>query len=135
MKILVVENSPLIRRLICNSLVHAGMSHPLQADSGRKALEHLSREVPHLIIIGLDLSGMSGYQFALRVRMSDDFGHVPMIMISQKNTYADVFSALKCGIDEYVVMPFPEDLLVSKVRQALSTAISASSRTQAPVAR
>ncbi|MEX0747391.1 MAG: response regulator [Rhodothermales bacterium] len=135
MKILVVENSPLIRRLICGTLARAGISNVLQADSGRQALDHLAHEVPGLIIIGLDLSGMSGLQFALRVRMSDDFGHVPMIMISQKSTYADVLQAVKCGIDNYVVMPFPEDLLVSKVRQlASATPASAPSRTQPPFA-
>jgi DNA-binding response OmpR family regulator len=130
MKILVVENSPLIRRLICNSLIHSGFSNLFQADSGRMALHQLARRVPDLLIIGLDLSGISGLRFALRVRMSDSFGHVPMIMISQKNTYADVFNALKCGIDNYVVMPFREDLLAAKVRQALTSAASFPARTQ-----
>ena len=115
MKILVVENSPLVRRLIHKTLTRTGIMELVQADSARAALQRLEREIPDLIIIGTDLSGMSGLQFALKVRMSDRFGHVSMMMVSQRSTYADVYNAVKCGIDNYVVMPFEEEHLVSKV--------------------
>ena len=123
MKILVVENSPLVRRLIFNTLTRAGITDLILADSGRTALNRLEGEIPQLIIIGTDLSGMSGLQFALKVRMSDRYGHVSMIMVSQRSTYADVFNAVKCGIDNYLVMPFAEEALIDKVRSTLSVTV------------
>jgi DNA-binding response OmpR family regulator len=68
-------------------------------------------ELPDVIVADLMMPGMDGYEFIRSVRSNRRLQHIPIIMLSGKDSSADRIRCLKAGADDYVVKPFnPEEL-------------------------
>ncbi|HXZ12243.1 MAG TPA: response regulator transcription factor [Candidatus Sulfotelmatobacter sp.] len=113
--ILIVDDEPQIRRVIRTTLASEGYT-VLEARDGEEALEALRREHPGLILLDVNLPGISGLDACKEIRETSD---VPVIMLTVRNTERDKVSALDAGADDYVVKPFGAPELLARIRAAL----------------
>src|SRR5579864_3850565 len=113
--ILVVDDEPQIRRVMRTTLASHGYAIK-EAKSGEEALESIRSEKPDLILLDVNMPGMSGVETCREIRSSSD---VPIIMLTVRNTEKDKVKALDAGADDYVVKPFGIEELLARIRAAL----------------
>ena len=113
--ILIVDDEPQIRRVMLTTLTSHGYT-VVEAASGEEALEKLRAERPDLIILDVNMPGISGIQTCAEIRTSSD---VPIIMLTIRNSERDKVQALDAGADDYVVKPFGVQELMARIRAAL----------------
>jgi two-component system KDP operon response regulator KdpE len=113
--ILVVDDEPQIRRVLQATLSSSGYD-VIEAKNGQEAVEMVIRERPALILMDVNMPGMSGLEACSKIRMSFS---VPIIMVTVRNSEQDKIHALDSGADDYVVKPFTIGELLARIRAAL----------------
>ena len=120
-RILVVDDDPQIRRVMRATLV--GHNYEVtEARTGEDALEAVSREIPNLVLLDMNLPGISGLETCRALRSGSD---IPVIILSVRNTEKDKVAALDAGADDYVTKPFGIQELLARIRAALRRSPSA----------
>lgn len=116
--ILIVDDSPQIRHALRAILIPQGFTI-LDARSGEEALELIRRERVDLILLDVNLPGITGFETCREIRRA---GHIPVIMLSVRAGERDKVQAFDAGADDYVVKPFGSDELIARVRAAMRRA-------------
>jgi two-component system, OmpR family, phosphate regulon response regulator PhoB len=116
--ILVVEDEPAIQELLTLNLQQAG-HHPLRAMSVEQAQMLMRETLPDLIILDWMLPGMSGIEFARRLKGDDYSKSIPIIMLTAKSEEGDKVRGLEVGADDYVTKPFSPRELLARVKAVL----------------
>ena len=119
--VLVVDDEPQIRRVLRTTLTSQGYS-AVEARSGEEALEQIRKENVDLILLDMNLPGMSGLEACREIRATSD---LPIIMLTVRNTERDKVQALDAGADDYVVKPFGSEELMARIRATLRRAVPA----------
>jgi two-component system KDP operon response regulator KdpE len=113
--ILVVDDEPQIRRVLRMTLSSNGYD-VIEANNGQEAVEMVVRESPDLILLDVNMPGMTGLEACRKIRMSFD---IPIIMVTVRSSEQDKILALDSGADDYVVKPFAIGELLARIRAAL----------------
>ncbi len=119
LKILLVEDNEDLRSYLSYIL---GKRYELETKSnGAEALEYLElhQKLPDLIITDLMMPVMDGFQLLNRLRSTQRYSYIPVIMLTAKTNMRDKLAALRIGIDDYLVKPFLEEELVARVDNLL----------------
>lgn len=122
--ILVVEDEPAIAELIAVNLSFAGHKVLRAADS-ISADTLLRAEKPDLIVLDWMLPGLSGVQFAKRLRSDEKTKDVPIIMLTARSEESDKIEGLESGADDYVTKPFSPKELQARIKAVLRRRIPA----------
>ncbi len=117
-RILVVDDDPHIREVICVALKKAGMS-PVSARDGTEALSRFEAEQPSLIVLDIGMPGTDGLEVCRRIRKSSD---VPILFLSARDDEIDRVLGLEIGGDDYVTKPFSPRELIARVNVILRRA-------------
>ncbi|RKY36872.1 MAG: two-component system response regulator [Candidatus Omnitrophota bacterium] len=120
LKILVVDDSSTMRRIIKNTLARLGYSNVVEAEHGIDGLGKLKEGDFSLILTDWNMPEMDGLTFVKSVRGSDTFKHIPIIMVTTEAAKTEVVEALKQGVNDYVVKPFTPDALKAKLSKFIS---------------
>jgi len=116
--ILVVEDEPAIQELLALNLTQAG-HNPIRALSVEQA-QLLMREMqPDLIILDWMLPGMSGIDFARRLKSDEYTKGIPIIMLTARGEEIDKVRGLEIGADDYVTKPFSPRELTARIKAVL----------------
>jgi two-component system KDP operon response regulator KdpE len=118
--ILVVDDEPQIRRVLRATLSSNGFD-VIEAKNGEEAIEMVMREHPDLILLDVNMPGMSGFEVCSKIRL---FFSGPIIMVTVRNSEQDKILALDSGADDYVVKPFAIGELLARIRAALRRSAS-----------
>jgi len=121
--ILVVDDEPQIRRVL-RTIVSSNGYSVAEAKSGEEAFEKIRDERPDLVLLDVNLPGISGLETCREIRRSSD---IPIIMLTVRNSERDKVQALDAGADDYVVKPFGAEELLARIRAALRRAAPADS--------
>ena len=113
-KVLVVDDSPTMRRIVANTLKRIGYSDLEEAENGQDALVLLSGNTFELIVTDWNMPGMSGLEFIKNVR-SNDKNDLPILMVTTRSEAEDVKEALEAGASSYIVKPFTPEVLKEKI--------------------
>jgi two-component system KDP operon response regulator KdpE len=116
--ILIVDDEPQIRRVMLTTLSSHNYA-VVEAKSGEEALDLIRAERFDLVILDVNLPGMSGLETCREIRASSD---IPIIMLTVRNSERDKVQALDAGADDYVVKPFGVEELMARIRAALRRA-------------
>jgi len=116
--ILVVEDEPAIQELVSYNLEIAG-HRALRADNAEEALEMVRSEMPDLVVLDWMLPGMSGIEFARRLRADKRTQAVPLIMLTARADESDKLTGLETGADDYLTKPFSPRELTARVKAVL----------------
>jgi two-component system, OmpR family, KDP operon response regulator KdpE len=120
-RILVVDDEPQIRRVMRTTLTATGYEVS-DARSGEEAVEKLGDEKFDLILLDVNLPGMSGLEACRMIRRETLVPDVAIIMLTVRNAEKDKVEALDAGADDYVVKPFSTPELLARIRAALRRA-------------
>lgn len=119
MKVLVVDDSATMRRIICNVISQIGVSSDniFQAENGASALKTFSSEKIDIVLTDWNMPIMNGLEFVVSLRK---ISKVPIIMITTEGGKHEVIKALKAGVNNYIVKPFGADILKEKIKPFFS---------------
>ena len=121
MKILIVDDSITIRRIITNALKTVGFPDTVEAANGKDALEKLTSTNVDFIITDWNMPEMNGMYFIKQVRATPDYSSLPILMITTRGTEHDVIEALQAKVNSYIVKPFTPQELKEKIEGILKT--------------
>jgi len=116
--ILVVEDEPAIQELIFAALQHAG-HRVMRAYSAEEAVPLVNGTLPDVVLLDWMLPGMSGIQFARRLRGEERTRELPIIMLTARGEEQDKVSGLDAGADDYLTKPFSPRELVARIKAVL----------------
>jgi len=114
--ILVVDDSPTMRAVLYDILTAQG-HNVRQAENGRLALQEVAREEPDLIVLDVMMPELDGYSVCRRVR--EDYGYIPVLMVTAKGSSEDMVRALEAGADDCIAKPFEPMELSARVQSLL----------------
>jgi len=117
-RILIVEDEPAIRDMVAFALGRAGLEAVHAADV-RAAQDVIMARVPDLILLDWMLPGMSGLEYARRLRRDEMTREVPIIMLTARGEENDRVSGLEAGVDDYVVKPFSARELLARIKAVM----------------
>jgi DNA-binding response OmpR family regulator len=115
-RILVVDDEPQIRRVIRLTLNLEGFEVD-DTKSGDEALDHLRSGMYDLVLLDIDMPGMTGFETCRAIRAISD---MPIIMLTARNAEKDKVEALDAGADDYITKPFSTPELLARVGAALT---------------
>ncbi len=114
-KVLVVDDSWTDLTLMASPLRENGFE-VITAVDGDEAVEKVLREQPQCVLLDVVLPRQNGFQVCRRLKQMDQSRHIPIILVSGKNTPLDVRWGLQQGADRYLTKPFSTEELLSSVR-------------------
>lgn len=121
MKILAVDDSPTMRRIIVNTLKRAGFENVAEATDGKDALAKLKTEKFGFVITDWNMPEMDGLSFVNAMRADPEFKSMPVLMITTRSVKEDIIEAMKAGVNNYIVKPFTPETLADKINQVLAS--------------
>jgi len=113
--ILIVDDEPQIRRVLRTTLSSDGYV-VIEAKNGEEAIDMVIRERPDLILLDVNMPGITGLEACRKIRFSFEG---PIIMLTVRSEQHDKIVALDSGADDYVVKPFAIEELRAHIRAAL----------------
>lgn len=116
--ILVVDDNPQIRHALRAILVPQGFVI-IDARNGEEALDLIRKERIELVLLDVNLPGMSGFETCREIRRTS---HIPVIMITVRDSERDKVMAFDAGADDYIVKPFGSEELTARIRATLRRA-------------
>ena len=99
---------------------------PVVANTLLVALGQLQGLTPHLMLVDIEMPRMDGFEFTRAVRASQQWRHIPIIIISSYVDEPHRATARAIGVDEYLGKPYEASELLAHVRALLSRALRAS---------
>jgi two-component system KDP operon response regulator KdpE len=117
-RILVVDDEPQLRRALRATLSALGFVVD-DAESGEAALETLRTERFDLILLDINMPGISGLETCRAIRARSDMS---ILMLTVRDRAADKIEALDAGADGYVTKPFDVNELLARIRATLRRA-------------
>ena len=119
MKILTVDDSATMRRIIKNQLKQAGFEEVDEAEGGRGALTLLAKNQYDLLITDWNMPEMCGLDLVKEVRRSEATKALPILMVTTVAGKEEIVVALKAGVNNYMVKPFDTATLRAKISQVV----------------
>ena len=121
-KILVVDDSATMRRIISAQLNQLGFGNIDEAENGQEGIEVLKREEFDLVLTDWNMPFMDGHTMVRNIRATDKLKHLPILMVTTRNTKADVVEAVKAGVNNFITKPFKPSDLRQKIEAVMKTA-------------
>jgi len=120
MKILVVDDSSTMRRIIKNTLTKLGHKDLLEAEDGAKAWDVMQNNSDiDVLITDWNMPEMNGLELVKKVRAEAKYEDMPIIMVTTEGGKTEVITALKAGVNNYIVKPFTPQVLQEKLEAVL----------------
>lgn len=119
LRCLVVEDSPMMRKLVVAALERVGELDIAEADDGLAALKRLAEQRFDLIVTDLNMPILDGLKLIRRVR--DDAAHraTPIVVVTTERAEADRSRAMSLGANAYVTKPIQAEELAAAVARVL----------------
>lgn len=117
-KILLVEDSPLNRRLIEAVLKPRGY-RVLVAEDGQQGIDIATAEVPDLILMDVQLPGVSGYDATRILKSRPETRHIPIVALTAHAMTDERDRAVAAGCDGYIVKPIDTRAFPDQLREYL----------------
>jgi two-component system, chemotaxis family, chemotaxis protein CheY len=114
--VLVVDDSPTMRRIIIGVLKRIGDFNIIEAGNGLEALEKLSVNTVQLIISDWNMPQMSGIDFVRAMKAIDSYKSTPILMVTTVRSTEKVLEAARLGVNGYIIKPFKDEDLAAKIK-------------------
>jgi len=123
LKILVVDDSSTMRRIIKNTLARLGYKDILEGADGVEGWSELDANPDiEMLITDWNMPEMNGLELVKKTRADDRFTDLPIIMVTTEGGKTEVITALKAGVNNYIVKPFTPQVLKEKLAVVMGVA-------------
>jgi two-component system phosphate regulon response regulator PhoB len=116
--ILIVEDDNAIREMLASALVEA-QYRVVECGDAECALRRIGDRLPDLILLDWMLPGVSGVEFARRLKREDATREVPIIMLTARGEESDRLRGFDAGVEDYVAKPFSTRELLARIKAVL----------------
>ena len=121
MRVLIVDDSATMRRIIRNNLKFAGYDDAIEAGNGVEGLACLAGNSIGLVMTDWNMPEMNGIEFVKAIRSNEQLKQLPVLMITTVAERENIMIALAAGVTNYIVKPFDAETLKKKLEQVLAT--------------
>ena len=119
--ILVVDDSPTIRKLVAMTMIKNGY-RVVEAGDGNEAIARMQENgAPDLVLLDINMPGMDGYTLCKLVRQKPETAKIPVIMLSGKDGFYNKIRGKMAGSTLYLTKPFQPDALLKVVQKYCPT--------------
>jgi class 3 adenylate cyclase/CheY-like chemotaxis protein len=118
-KVLLVDDSRLLRMGLRRSLEEIGLTDIVEAGDGREAIETLVREHFDLMLLDMEMPEMNGMEVLAVLRDTPHHPWPPVIVISGGTAIDDAVRCIELGAEDYLSKPFNPVLLRARVKTSL----------------
>ncbi len=113
MRVLVVDDSGIIRSIVVRTLRMMGVRRIVEAEDGQQAWEAFGADPANLVITDWYMPRSDGLELTKRIRQVDQ--NVPIVMVTVVDSEACVVEAVRAGVNDYISKPFTRDELQLKL--------------------
>jgi two-component system, cell cycle response regulator len=92
----------------------------LKAENGKEALNLLGTEAIQLVVSDVMMPGMDGFELCKAIKSSFEFSHIPVILLTAKNTIQSKVEGLELGADAYIEKPFSKEHLLAQISSLIA---------------
>ena len=92
----------------------------LKAFNGKEALELLNKEAVHLVVSDIMMDVMDGFELCKHIKTDFEHSHIPVILLTAKNSLQSKIEGLEIGADAYIEKPFSPEYLQVQIANLLS---------------
>jgi two-component system chemotaxis response regulator CheY len=125
LKILIVDDSVTMRRIVINSLANLNFVDYVEATNGKDALAKLESDSSiNFVITDWNMPEMNGLELVKTIRTHPKFSDLPILMVTTRGLKTDILEALQAKVNNYILKPFTPQVLKEKIEQILSTTIT-----------
>ncbi|SVC31380.1 uncharacterized protein METZ01_LOCUS284234 [marine metagenome] len=117
LKILVVDDFSATRTIVINYLSKLGYKNTVEAEDGFSALARLKSALFDLVVTDWSMSDMSGLDLLKQIRADSDLKHIPVLMVTSEDLQGNIVTAIKAGLNDYIVRPFEEHTFKQKLEK------------------
>lgn len=114
--VLIVEDDNGLQKYLKEFLIDNGFTANIAGD-GVTALRMIKKSPPDIVILDLGLPDMTGESVCLEIRKNNP--NLPVVILTAKDTVADVVAGLNLGADDYMTKPFVADELLARISARL----------------
>ena len=115
-KVLVVDDSAVMRQIIKKNLKELGFSELSEAENGAAGLKKAGEEPLDLIVSDWNMPNMTGLEFLKAVRADASLKGIAFIMVTSESDKEKIMEAVKAGVNQYIVKPFNAIQLEEKIK-------------------
>jgi two-component system, chemotaxis family, chemotaxis protein CheY len=113
---LVVDDSAFIRKIAKQILDNMGFQ-VTEAKDGAHALEQCQVALPDLVLLDWNMPVMSGLEFLTKLRKLPNGNEPQVVFCTTENTREKIMTALEAGATEYIMKPFDQEIIRTKLEQ------------------
>lgn len=118
--ILLVDDSPTIRKMVRASLTSLSEATFAEASSGLEAIETLAVTPVRLVVLDLNMPDMHGLEVLRFLRSHDQYRNLPVVVLTTRGDTTSRETALKAGASAFLTKPFEPAALAATVSEALT---------------
>ena len=115
-KVLVVDDSAVMRQIIKKNLKELGFTELSEAEDGAAGLKKAGEEPVDLIVSDWNMPNMTGLEFLKAVRADAGLKGIAFIMVTSESDKEKIMEAVKAGVNQYIVKPFNAIQLEEKIK-------------------
>lgn len=120
--ILVIEDQPEIRKLICMTMDYDGFEVH-EADNGETGLKMVTALRPSVVLLDVMMPGqLDGFQVCERVRANPEIAEIPIVMLTARGQQSDIEAGQRAGCTSYLTKPFSPLQLIETVERLTGSA-------------
>ncbi len=118
MKVLIVDDDPIVRKLLGHYLNASGYE-TVYASNGLEALDALVREEVNLVLTDLNMPYMDGIELVKQMREDERLRGIPVLMVTTESDPKTKELALKSGVNGYLTKPVTSEAVTTEARRLL----------------
>ncbi len=115
MKVLIADDSEVVRRLVAARLLADG-HEVIEAEDGQEAVELAARELPQVLVLDRQMPRMDGFEVCTRLRQNPATRGVGILMLTDNRGENTLLESMERGADEFMTKPFSPRELSMRVR-------------------
>ena len=123
-RVLVVDDSKMIRRILTGYLTDYGIRDKHEVDNGRSALQVLKSRPFDIVISDWNMPSMSGIELLKAVRHEPELAEMPFILITSEGEKERVVEGVQHGVTDFLVKPFNYTNFAQKLDKAVKILLS-----------
>ncbi len=117
MRILVVDDFSTMRRIVKNVLKQIGYSNIDEAEDGADALNKLKSKRYDFVVSDWNMPNLDGLEMLKEIRADEQLKGLPVLMVTAEAEKEKVVTAIRAGVNNYIVKPFTAETLKQKMQQ------------------
>jgi signal transduction histidine kinase/ligand-binding sensor domain-containing protein/DNA-binding response OmpR family regulator len=118
-KVLVVDDNESVRSYIRDLL--SDYYEVIEAEDGVVGYDAVRKQKPDIVVSDVMMPNSDGFELCKNIKENPDLMHIPVILLTARNTSQDKLAGIRKGADGYLFKPFEPEMLIERIKQLVAT--------------